>query len=106
MWLRWFGCLFTVITVLEVFSCLSTRPELSLLRVFDPFRRPAILRPGQYRETPGHQSVLETPDEGTTEPDDMGMVHDRRFVRRIIEYLKQVLMRVLPETISSSPVAP
>lgn len=87
MWLRWFGCLFAVITVLEVFSCLSSRPELSLLCAFDPFRRPAILRPGQYREIQGHQSVLETPDGGITEPDDMGMVHDRRFVRKIIECL-------------------
>jgi hypothetical protein len=80
MWLRLLGCIVFVATVLEAFSYLSQHPETSPFRVLSPFNhRHPILRPGQYRETSGHQYVLGTPAEDIVEQvDDMGIVHDRR----------------------------
>lgn len=80
MWLRWLVCIVFVAIVLEAFSYLSQHPETSPFRVLSPFNhRQPILRPGQYRETSGHQYVLGTPDEDIVEQvDDMGVFHDRR----------------------------
>lgn len=82
MWYSWLGCLVSVFTVLETFSYLSEHPELSVIHLLASPCQPAVLRPGQYRETTGQQYVLDNFDEDESDPDDMGFARDRRLVQR------------------------
>lgn len=82
MWFSWLGCLVFVFTVLEMYSYLSEHAELSILRRLRHPSRPAILRPGQYRETVGHQNGVDNGASEETWADETGVVHDRRLVRQ------------------------
>ncbi|KAJ5679340.1 hypothetical protein N7462_007584 [Penicillium macrosclerotiorum] len=80
--LRWLGCVLFILVTLEVFSYLSRCPEISLVRQWRPYYRPAVLRPGQYRETTGIYHVLDSPTpQDVTGLDEMGHVNDQRDVR-------------------------
>lgn len=77
-WSSWLGCLVFMFAVLEIFSYLSGRTELSLLRKLNSPYRPEMLQRGQYRETVGHQYGVDNPDTDQDLEDDMGVVHARR----------------------------
>ncbi|KAJ5595309.1 uncharacterized protein N7459_001517 [Penicillium hispanicum] len=77
-WFRWTGFVVFLITVIESYSLLAAHPEISLLRALYPHSHPAILRPGQYRDTVGFRLVTDDSLEDKTEPDEMGKVHNTR----------------------------
>lgn len=83
MWLRWFGCFVCVMTFLQTYYYLATHPDSAFRRNWIPTHRYAILRPGQYRETAGLQFVEAVSDEEGDGPDEMGLVHDTRFVNAL-----------------------
>ncbi|KAJ5730081.1 uncharacterized protein N7483_004589 [Penicillium malachiteum] len=77
MWLQWVGWLVFLITVIETYASLAAHPEISLFRWMRQSNQPAVLRPGQYRESSSYQFVLDSLD-GESEGDEMGHVHDLR----------------------------
>jgi hypothetical protein len=80
VWLRLLACFLGLFTILGTFSHLAGHPDIFLLRAWSRFSRPAVLRPGQYRETAGHHFAVESPGQNA-EADEMGMAHDKRSVR-------------------------
>jgi hypothetical protein len=84
-WLHWFGYLVFVVTVIETFSYFKAHPDLSLRAIYAaPTHRRAILRPGQYREATDYRAAFGagalSENTNVSWTDDMGRVHDRRYV--------------------------
>jgi hypothetical protein len=77
--LRWLGYLTCLVTIIQTSSYLFGYPETSLVQtVYASFSGPGILRPGQYHGLVGVGDKVA--DEHSSEPDSLGIAHDRRFV--------------------------
>lgn len=84
-WRHWLGYLVFVFTVIETFSYFKTHPDLSLRDIYAAHTHGrAILRPGQYREATDYGAALGAgalaENNNVSWTDDMGRVHDRRYV--------------------------
>lgn len=80
LWICWFGCVLALLAIFRTFSHLAEHSPISLQRGWGRPSRPAILRPGQYRETVGnHYAVVDGIGEDAG-VDEMGLLHDRRSV--------------------------
>lgn len=86
-WVQWIGWLVFVVTMIETYANLAARPEISLLRWLDSSSISHVLRPGQYRETAGIHSTSESQYGDETGVDDMGSVHNVRFVMELYPLL-------------------
>ncbi|KAJ5779394.1 hypothetical protein N7457_007114 [Penicillium paradoxum] len=100
-WLRWLGYLMCLVFILQTGFYLSGGQETSLIRaVYASCCGPRVLRPGQYHlATP----IGEAADQDSSEPDEMGMAHDRRDKRF---YLGGTLTLTSIESVNASHPVP
>lgn len=77
VWLRLLACFLGLLAILGTFSHLGGQGDNFLLRQWSRYTRPAVLRPGQYRETAGHHFAVEGLGQDA-KADEMGVVHDKR----------------------------
>ncbi|KXG50850.1 uncharacterized protein PGRI_064220 [Penicillium griseofulvum] len=79
--LRWLGYLTCLVTIIQTSSYLFGYPETSLVQaVYASFSGPGIIRPGQYQGLVGGVRD-KVADEHSSEPDSLGIAHDRRDKR-------------------------